>query len=192
MRRRDLSPEEAALWGEVAKSVKPMRARKAPKPPAPGKAEIAPRATSKAASVQARPAPPSLPAPPKPGRAPAPPSPFVAGDPRLDRKARRGRIAAERTLDLHGLTQARAAERLLKFLESARTDGVPCVRIITGKGAPDSRVHPVDPPTRGVLRRRFLEWVELAPYRSLIARVAPAERGAQAGAFFVFIKSRRR
>jgi DNA-nicking Smr family endonuclease len=191
MRRRDLSSEETALWKEVASSVKPLRrgaaksaeARVSPKTQKPPKASSATRAAR---------ATPAESAPTKRKSATKTPSVFEGGDPRLDRKARSGRLAAERTLDLHGLTQDAAARRLHAFLEGAAADGVKCVRVITGKGAPDSSRRDPFAPERGVLRRRFLEWAEAPPLRGLIARITPAERGAGAGAFFVFVKSRRK
>lgn len=195
MRRRDLSPDEAALWSEVAKSVKPIRRRQTKGSGAGGLA----LAEKSDAPVKARPRakakpeePPSQTAPAAKATAARLPSPFESGDRRLDGKALRGRIAVERTLDLHGLTQNEAAARLLRFLENASADRVKCVRVITGKGAPGPASSDLLAPERGVLRRRFLEWVETAPYRGLIARVSSAEPGARAGAFFVFLKSRRK
>lgn len=190
MRRRDLSPDEALLWGEVAKSVKPIRrpAKKSAKKPASAKpVEAAP--TKPPAARRHATAPAAATPKPSAPRAPAsrPPSAFDAGDPKLDRKARRGQLAAERTLDLHGLTQDAAAVRLRSFLQKASADGLKCVRVITGKGARAGGASG----ERGVLRRRFLDWVDTAPNRGLIARVAPAEPGARAGAFFVFLKSQR-
>lgn len=54
--------------------------------------------------------------------------------PRLLQKLRKGEIAVQEELDLHG-ADAREAERLLRaFLHDARQHGVGCVRIIHGKG----------------------------------------------------------
>lgn len=195
MRRRDLSPEETALWKEVASSVKPIR-RGAKKPAAAQAAEKTRKPQKAQGAARSAQALHDEPAPPKRKSTAKPPSAFEGGDPRLDRKARSGRIAAERTLDLHGLTQEGAARRLRAFLESASADGVKCVRVITGKGAPASSRRDPFAPERGILRRRFLEWADAPPLRGLIARITPAERGAGtgigAGAFFVFLKSPRK
>ncbi len=52
----------------------------------------------------------------------------------LYQRLRRGEIAAEEELDLHG-TDARTAEALLRaFLGDAQRHGIGCVRIIHGKG----------------------------------------------------------
>ena len=190
MTRRRLSDDEAALWRNVAETVTPLKKKKrvAAKPqeskPARGDAALrassAPKwAPSEPLAVERRGSAATTPSTPS---KPSTLSPLAAGDPAIDRKARKGRIAVERTLDLHGLTQDRAHASILAFLESARADGVKCVRVITGKGGGA---------TRGVLRRRFLEWIEAAPFRPLVVRVAPAEPGPVAGAYFVFIKGRR-
>jgi len=54
--------------------------------------------------------------------------------PRVLQRLKRGEIAAQDELDLHGM-DARGAESLLReFLTHARQQGHPCVRVIHGKG----------------------------------------------------------
>ena len=50
------------------------------------------------------------------------------------RRLRRGLIPIEDELDLHGLTQSAARDRLAEFLQNTRAEGRRCVRIIHGKG----------------------------------------------------------
>jgi DNA-nicking Smr family endonuclease len=50
------------------------------------------------------------------------------------RRLRRGLYPVDDELDLHGLTQTAARERLAEFLERGRDAGARCVRIIHGKG----------------------------------------------------------
>jgi len=50
------------------------------------------------------------------------------------RRLRRGLYPIDEELDLHGLTQIAARERLAEFLERGRDAGARCVRIIHGKG----------------------------------------------------------
>ena len=115
--------------------------------------------------------------------------PFSSGDPRLDRRAGRGRIPIEGTLDLHGLTQAAARQTLLTFLTSARAAGKRCVLVITGKGAP----YPAaSSPARGVLRTRLRDWLREDAFRIHVARASQAHRRhGGAGAFYLFLKSPR-
>ena len=109
---------------------------------------------------------------------------FGGGDPRLDRAAATRRIEIERMLDLHGMTQVQAHRALVQFMAAAANDGVRLVLVVTGKGrpsAPDAR--------GGVLRSRFLDWIEEPPLKGEIARVAPAkQKDGGAGAFYVFLK----
>lgn len=194
MKRRRLTPDEQALWKRVTRDVRARRPAAPPTPDAPPTlGEAAP-----GAMFPTRAAAPASSAPPAPKRKIArPPSPFVAGDPALDRKARRGRLRPERALDLHGLTQAAARTRLEAFLEGAARDGLRCVLVITGKDAGrDSgggNAPYADKAPRGVLNRRFRDWLAEAPLRALVSRAspaAPADGGS--GAFYVFLKARKR
>ncbi|OFX02665.1 MAG: hypothetical protein A3E78_08095 [Alphaproteobacteria bacterium RIFCSPHIGHO2_12_FULL_63_12] len=122
--------------------------------------------------------------------APAPSRHFVfgGGDPGLDRAAAARRIGIERTLDLHGMTQVQAHRALLQFIASAVHDGVRLVLVITGKGR-----APTPEARGGVLRSRFLDWVEEPPLKGELARVSPAKpKDGGAGAFYVFLKRKSR
>lgn len=59
------------------------------------------------------------------------------------RKLRRGQFAVQGTLDLHGLTRAKAQIVLNDFLREARERGWRCLRIIHGKGLRSPRGIPV-------------------------------------------------
>lgn len=122
-----------------------------------------------------------------------PASVFDAGDPALDKQARRGRIRPERRIDLHGMTQVAARVALATFLENAGKDKCRCVLVITGKGAGVAEKSYVGARApRGIIRRRFQEWLDEEPLRSLVARAAPASpKDGGAGAFYVFLKRRR-
>ncbi len=93
-------------------------------------------------------------------------------------------MAIERTLDLHGMTQVEAHRALLQFIAAAVHGGAQLVLVITGKGNASS------PEMRGgVLKPRFLDWIEEQPLKSEIARVSPAkQKDGGAGAFYVFLK----
>lgn len=183
---RLLSPSEHALWQAVTHKVTPLPgAPVAPvKPPPP-----LPLADPKAAArPQARPKKPAVPPPPK-TKTPPPTSPFDEGDPKAARRVARGRMPIAATLDLHGLTQTQAETRLRTFLEFAAVRGARTVLVITGKGAPDATPIPFEEAPRGILRQRFLEWVQAPPLRGLIASVRPAhQKHGGRGAFYVFLK----
>ncbi len=129
---------------------------------------------------------------------------FASGDPKIERRVRRGRIEIDAVLDLHGSTQSVAHQRLTQFITLARHQHARCVLVITGKGIKRYADHEpstlygaskfsMDPERapRGILRALFLQWVEDAPLRNQIIRVAaakPADGGA--GAFYVFLRKK--
>jgi DNA-nicking Smr family endonuclease len=55
------------------------------------------------------------------------------------RRLRRGLYPTEDELDLHGMTQAEARNRLADFIARSRDSGRRCVRIIHGKGSRSAR-----------------------------------------------------
>lgn len=171
MRRRYLNDEERALWRRAVRDVAPANCQRAAPPRPPG---------APAGSVGV-----SRPTPNFAIDAPAKTSThfvYGGGDPKLDRAAARRRIPIDRTLDLHGMTQVEAHRRLLQFVVRAAADGVRLALVITGKGRPSQP---------GVLRARFLDWVEAPPLKGAIARVAPVRpRDGGDGAFYVFLKAK--
>ncbi len=190
MRKRDLSREERALWSLVTHDVKPAKKkRRASAPDAPPKArEILAPGPSGAARRRRSDVPALQTGEGKKAAAPRrqPPA-FGAGDPAADRRAAKGLIPIERTLDLHGLTEAAAHARVTRFIFGAQGDGARLVLVITGKGAGRGGEG------RGVLRRRFVDWVETAPLRAAIARVSQARpKDGGEGAFYVFLKRKTR
>ena len=96
------------------------------------------------------------------------------------RGIRLGRIPIDRTLDLHGLTQAAAHEAFERCIYAAYADGCRLVLVITGKG----RVSEA-----GVLRSALPEWCAQPPLRQMIIALrnaAPAHGGD--GAYYVRIR----
>ncbi len=206
MKRRDLSGEERALWALATRDVKPAtkkRSSRASKP------------SIKDADALLHPAPPlrvkgaggegASNRERRPVHAPSPPTPLPqagegrktraapasralgGGDPGADRKAAKGLIPIDARLDLHGMTEPAAQTRVTRFILGAREDGLRFVLVITGKG---SRAGGEG---RGVIRARFLDWIETAPLRGAIARVAQAKpKDGGSGAFYVFLKRKTR
>lgn len=201
MKRRDLSAEERALWLLATRDVKPAkkRARRILRDAALQAApqDEASRQSERKSFIQ-RSAPKARVPKDRAATAPIgaakvkPPPAFAAGDPKADKKAARGLIPIEARLDLHGLTEAAAHARVTRFILGAHEDGLRLILVITGKGARQT------PGTaggegRGIIRARFADWVEQAPLRAAIARVAPASRkDGGPGAFYVFLKRKTR
>lgn len=170
---------DKALWQKVSQGVKPLRKpappAAAPKPVPAARARSVPRATG-------------------PSAKPLPPRPIKARDlghgerVDLDRRSAerlsRGQLPIESRLDLHGLSQAAAAERLAGFLARAQGENKRCVLVITGKGG--SRQG------SGVLREQVPRWLNQQPNRARVLAFDYARpRHGGEGALYVLLKRRR-
>ena len=169
---RPLNREDRALWDATTQAVAPLRKRS-----------------------QARPAPRSEPAeaPPSAGAArraaPAALPPLVAGgapgvDRRTAEKQRRGRLAIEGRLDLHGLTQAEAHRALVRFVADCRSRGLRNLLVITGKGSGADAA-------RGVLKAAVPRWLNESDLRPAILSFAWAQpRHGGGGALYLLLRRR--
>jgi DNA-nicking Smr family endonuclease len=182
------TPEDLALWETVSKGVAPLKRlpkpaserQERPKPAAEPKAKPAPPA-AQPLNVIARPAPPS----------PQPPPALAPLDRRTRARVARGSLAIDARIDLHGLTQAAAHRRLIKFLGEAQAAGAKLVLVITGKGRPDDR--PLMGEERGVLKRLVPIWLGAQEMRTLVVGYETAGRGhGGEGALYVRVRSRRK
>lgn len=178
MTKRPVNPPDLALWRQVTDSTKPLHGRARPKP-APAAEKSEPPAPLKPRT----PKPPAL-----SPRTPAPPE-LVAGrianvDKRLAERFRRGQLPIDATLDLHGLTQGEAHDRLSGFIAVSAAAGRRCLLIITGKGMWRE--------DGGILREMVPRWLNEAPTRGRVLAVAPAQpRHGGAGALYLLLKRAR-
>lgn len=163
-KRRELTSDEKTLWRRVATSVKVRRPHKdgdeadTAAPPKP----IGERITRQATADLARAAPP----------------PQHRGN---EKRVRRGKLAVDAKLDLHGHTQDTGRSALARFLRAAQARGARTVIVITGVGRNGE----------GILKRRLPEWLNERDIRPLVAGYAPAHRAhGGEGAFYVFIRRR--
>lgn len=201
MKRRDLSGEERELWALVTRDVKPARKRvRRPTPRDAGSQtalQVEERGKSQKGPFILKRAPTArvlkdrAPSPPAGGAKTKPPPALGGGDPNVDRRAAKGLIPIEARLDLHGMTEPVAQARVTRFILAAREDGLRLVLVITGKGSRGAAGTARE--GRGVIRARFLDWIETEPLRTAIARAAPAKpKDGGAGAFYVFLKRKTR
>jgi DNA-nicking Smr family endonuclease len=174
------SPEELALWRTAMRDAKPLKrsrpiAKKNAAPETPP-AELPPAQPKRAAPP---PPPPPPPRPPElaPGR--------IAGvDKRLAERLKRGQLAIEAMLDLHGLTQEEAHRQLDGFLAQSAHAGRRCVLIITGKGIWRTEA--------GILREMVPRWLNEPPNRARVLAIAHAQpRHGGEGALYVLLKRKR-
>ncbi|MFV2092961.1 MAG: Smr/MutS family protein, partial [Hyphomicrobiales bacterium] len=151
-RNRELSEEEQAPWEKVTRTAAPLSATRMAKRSRQDR--LRDDVALPPSGQQIR--PDSLPArtPDMPAKAAALAGLPVTGlDRRTGQRLRRGQLEADATVDLHGLTQARAHQRLIGFIREAQARGHRMVLVITGKGKP--ALEPADDHHRdrhGVLR----------------------------------------
>lgn len=166
------SPEEAALWQQLSAGIAPLKVER----PAPEFKAARP-------SLQNR-LEPEAPPPPLPRRPQGTFAPVIFQE-ELDRPLlrhfRRGTRAPAARLDLHGVRQEAAQERLLRFVAESAIKGHQWVVIITGKGSPDKP---------SVLKTEVPKWLHMLPeYVVSFAPALPEEGGD--GALYVHIRKPR-
>lgn len=198
-RKRRLRPEEAELWGQVARSATPLDKARGmdstrPAPQKPGPSKTGPRAEPAEISPfkigqKSKPTPP--------GHALAPSiSASLAADPvAMDKKAftrlKRGKLKPEARIDLHGMTLDRAHPALVGFIQRAAASDMRLVLVITGKGKTKPDDGPI-PQRRGVLRHQVPQWLRMAPLGPLVLQISEAHiRHGGGGAYYVYLRRRR-
>jgi len=186
--RRRPSRDETALWKAVTKDVK-----RAERKPAISKADpeapSAPGETAKKSNKLAR-KPQAAPAGRAGAMAPTPLAPDLthgraAGvDRRTVDRLRRGQIAIEAEIDLHGHTQAEAHRALQSFISGQAGAGRRCVRVVTGKGSFREG--------GGVLKAAVPRWLNESPLREQVLAFSHARRddGGE-GALYVLLRRKR-
>jgi len=181
MSRKRALPEGEGdeLFAAALKDAKPLRGSRVKTATPPGKATP--------------PSPKPLVAPRPPPRKSAAPLPELKPETRAhpDRstaeKMRRGQMAVEATLDLHGMTLARAEPALTAFLVNAQAQGLRLVLVVTGKGTKVDRE--TGRIAEGAIRREFPHWLNAEKNRGRIVAFRAAHvRHGGGGAFYVLLK----
>lgn len=166
--KRPLQPDELRLWSRVVEDVRPRPGVEPPVAPPEPPTEV----------VSAK---PSFQPPPRPPRNARARSSLPTIEPNRVRRIALGREAAGPPLDLHGMSQDQAQDRLIAFVLRAQAEGRRAVLVITGKGAGGD----------GVLRRRAPEWLASPLLHGVVAGVSEAShRHGGRGALYVALKRR--
>ncbi len=190
-RPRGLSPEDSALWDQVAHSARPLHPkRKAVKVQPEPKKMPEPRAMYEppAFRLGEKAVPRTAGHVLKPGL-----SESLAGQPvRMDRKAfgrmLRGKLKPEGKIDLHGMTLAEAHPRLTAFVLRSHAEGKRLVLVVTGKGRDRDDGGPIPSP-RGALKHQVPVWLAMAPVSPFVLQVTEAHRShGGAGAYYVYLR----
>jgi DNA-nicking Smr family endonuclease len=176
-------PDGEALWRRVTETVKPLKGRRT----IPVKVSGLPRP---------KPVIPSAPRAPLPGppaavarRAPVPGETLDAG---WDRRLRRGAVAPDVTIDLHGYTLAAAHAELEAGIGAALTRRARLVLLVTGRAPREAGERIGGRPVRGVIRASVLDWLHHSGHASRIAAVRAAHpRHGGAGALYVVLRRER-
>jgi DNA-nicking Smr family endonuclease len=189
MARRRVTPDELELWRHVAQTVRPMRSRRR-SAPAKDEAASPPPGKSKAA----KPAAPAAPAAKPQSPTPAKPHALTHGlshgiDRRQAQRFRKGKLAIEGKIDLHGRTQQDAHDDLLAFLRRAHAGGKRNVLVVTGKGMTGGQRKPTG---AGILRQAVPRWLNEPVFRALVLAFDYAEpQHGGDGALYVLLKRMR-
>ena len=98
-------------------------------------------------------------------------------------RLKRGLMAIDARLDLHGHTQSEAHARLESFIMAQQARGSRCVLVITGQG------HRYG----GILRKMTPRWLDAEPNRSRVLAHGPAHlRHGGDGALYVMLRRKRK
>ena len=198
MSRKKLRDADLHLWSQVAESVTPLTSKKAqyhidsPKETrdepkqmrtttAPAKTPIAPFKIGDATKSQAS-YTFAMQLPEQLGHAP------VRMDHKTYKSMRKGKLAPEGRLDLHGLRVDQAKTALNAFILSSQKQGKRLVLVITGKGRMDDDSGPI-PRRVGVLRHEVPRWLSQAPVSAWVLQVTPAaQKHGGHGAYYVYLR----
>ena len=105
----------------------------------------------------------------------------------ISRSLARGKLVPQASLDLHGMTLARAERTVVTFLEDAAARNLRVVLIVTGKGLRLEGGRMLG----GRIRAEFLGWLNRADNRQRVRAVRPAHpRHGGGGAFYVLLRRR--
>ncbi|WP_420140800.1 Smr/MutS family protein [Sphingomonas sp.] len=103
-----------------------------------------------------------------------------------DRRLRRGMVAPDRSIDLHGHTLLTAHAALESALARAVADDIRMLLVVTGKPPRAGEAR------RGLIRASIGEWLSVSPHRGRIAAVRVAHpRHGGAGALYLILRRRR-
>jgi DNA-nicking Smr family endonuclease len=112
-------------------------------------------------------------------------------------RLRKGQLDPDARIDLHGMTEDVAHDRLLAFLRNAQRGGARLALVITGKGAPVRDEHAAfdmesERRARGVLKAMVPRWFSEPGFASLIADTRTAhKRHGGSGALYVYLRKRK-
>ena len=191
MTRRRLRPEEIELWREVTRTAERLH---------PERPETSPLSKPSPQNKKKAPIAPFLPGEKAHGRSvahdvlPGLPERLTRAPLKMDRKAfgklKRGKLAPEARIDLHGMTLAQAQPALTAFILRSQAESKRLVLVITGKGKARDDDGPI-PERPGILRHNVPHWLSSPPLAQAVLQVAQAHlKHGGGGAYYVYLRRR--
>ncbi|MDX2113952.1 MAG: Smr/MutS family protein [Alphaproteobacteria bacterium] len=172
---RQLTPEENKLWKQLTEQVVPLRA---PLDEEEEEAPLPKPALKKRSSIRVR---ERIERPPE-VKALLTTGSTTALDKRNAERFRKGEMALEAMLDLHGMTYEKANAALARFIETSYMRQKRALLIITGKGTRGE----------GVLKSALPGWLNHDDIRPMVLAVSPAKaKHGGSGAYYVLLKRKR-
>lgn len=105
------------------------------------------------------------------------------------RRLKRGQIAVEARLDLHGMNQNQAHDALNRLIPLCYGQRKRCVLVITGKGTQRSSSAECKP---GILKQKVPEWLNEPPLKKFILKIQTAHiKDGGEGAVYVYLRRQR-
>ncbi len=167
--------KDSELWRYVTRNVTPYRAQRHPTPE-PAEPRRDAHASAHPEVDFSAPSPPSA----KRAQMPLKLGALAAMDKRTGQRFRRGDMAIDGRIDLHGLTLDQAHGALSGFIRRFHARGARCLIVITGKGGDHGA---------GKIRREAPEWLARPELRPLILAVTEARpHHGGVGALYVLLK----
>lgn len=189
---RGLRPDEQELWDRVRQSTVPLKSSKQaavidaikrtnPTPVSEPDPWIAPKFAIGSKAHRGR---TTSQMPDGPAQSP------VQMDSKKFGRLKRGKLAPEARIDLHGMTVDQAHGVLTRFILNSHSNGCRLVLVITGKGQQtDDRLIPV---RRGILRRQVPGWLAAAPLNGVVLQVSEShQKHGGGGALYVYLRRSR-
>ena len=187
-RPHGLDAAERELWARVTRDARPLKARKRVVKRESGGAAGAGGEKALAAAAVPRAGVPRSRVPPTAPAVARLPELSLSKAPGLDRRSeerlRRGEMAIEARLDLHGHTQDEAHRALLAFVEHCWRAERRTLLVVTGKGRQGAG--------EGILQSAVPRWLNAEPLRARVlafARARPKDGGA--GALYILLRRQR-
>lgn len=197
-----LSVADARLWEKVTESIEPLdegiRRNLVMAMPEPVGPTAAPPPKAKPKAKATRPSPqPVAPPPGPPAHRPDQTELNHGATPGIDKRTanrfKKGRMAIQGRLDLHGHSQRDAHVALRRFISDAYAAEKRCVLVVTGKGRRNFEGGGFDREGAvGVLRQSVPRWLNEPGLRAKVlsfSHAAPSDGGE--GALYILLKRRR-